>query len=58
MKIKVTTNGPYLVTGNLALAKQVIETDAEGQSREWRQDQVSRSVRITSTRGRAQPTSS
>jgi CDGSH-type Zn-finger protein len=39
MKIKVTANGPYQVTGNLPLARQIIETDAEGQSREWRQGQ-------------------
>jgi CDGSH-type Zn-finger protein len=35
-KITVTQNGPYLVTGGIALAKQIIEADAEGQSREWR----------------------
>lgn len=39
-KISVTRNGPYAVTGGIPLAKQVIQTDAEGQSREWRQGQV------------------
>jgi CDGSH-type Zn-finger protein len=39
MKITVTQNGPYQVTGQIPLAKQIIETDAEGQSREWRQGQ-------------------
>jgi CDGSH-type Zn-finger protein len=39
MKITITTNGPYRVTGGVPLAKQIIELDAEGQSREWRQGQ-------------------
>jgi CDGSH-type Zn-finger protein len=39
MKITVTKNGPYRVTGNIPLANQIIETDSEGQSREWREDQ-------------------
>jgi CDGSH-type Zn-finger protein len=34
----VTENGPYLVTGGIPLAKQVIETNAEGQSMSWQQD--------------------
>ena len=35
-KIKVSKNGPYLVSGGIPLAEQVIGTDAEGYSREWR----------------------
>jgi CDGSH-type Zn-finger protein len=38
-KITVTQNGPYAVTGDIPLAKQIIEADAEGQSREWRKGQ-------------------
>lgn len=37
VKITVTKDGPYLVTGEVRLAKRIIETDADGQSREWRQ---------------------
>jgi CDGSH-type Zn-finger protein len=39
MKITVTQNGPYEVTGQIPLAKQIIQADAEGQSREWQQGQ-------------------
>lgn len=39
MKIVVTTDGPYLVTGSVPLSKQVIEDDAQGNSWQWRQDQ-------------------
>jgi CDGSH-type Zn-finger protein len=35
-KIKVSKNGPYLVSGGIPLAEQIIVTDAEGYSREWR----------------------
>lgn len=35
MQIRVTENGPYRVTGGVPLAKQIIETDAEGVSRDW-----------------------
>lgn len=35
MHIRVTENGPYRVTGGVPLAKQIIETDAEGFSRDW-----------------------
>lgn len=34
-RIQVTKNGPYLVTGDLPLAKQIIGTDAQGESTEW-----------------------
>jgi CDGSH-type Zn-finger protein len=37
-KITVTADGPYRVTGGVPISKQVIETDAEGASREWRHD--------------------
>jgi len=33
--IKVTKNGPYLVSGNVPLAKQTIITDVEGYSLSW-----------------------
>jgi CDGSH-type Zn-finger protein len=38
MKITVSENGPYLVTGSVPMAKQVIVADASGNSMEWRQD--------------------
>jgi CDGSH-type Zn-finger protein len=34
-KITITLNGPYAVEGAISLSKQIIETDAEGQSRTW-----------------------
>ena len=37
LKITVTLNGPYLVQGGIPLAKQTIESDSEGGSREWLQ---------------------
>jgi CDGSH-type Zn-finger protein len=37
MRIVVETDGPYRVTGNVPLAKQIIEVDAEGGSTEWRE---------------------
>ena len=39
-KITVTLNGPYLVEGAVPLAKQIIETDDEGQSRKWGQGEA------------------
>jgi len=36
-KIKVTKNGPYIVTGGIPLIKMVIETDEEGHSLSWRE---------------------
>lgn len=35
MKITVSRNGPYLVTGAIPLATQTIQSDSEGGSREW-----------------------
>ena len=40
IKITVTENGPYVVSGGLPLAKQIIETDAEGVSMAWREGDV------------------
>lgn len=34
-KVKITKNGPYLVEGGLPLAKEIIGTDADGQSVKW-----------------------
>ena len=34
-KIKVSNNGPYLISGGIPLAKQVIGADTEGYSCEW-----------------------
>ena len=36
-KIKVSKNGPYVVSGEIPLAKQTIGIDAEGYSYEWRE---------------------
>src|SRR4030043_317623 len=36
-KIKVTKNGPYLVTGGVPLAEQIIRVDADGQSNGWKE---------------------
>jgi CDGSH-type Zn-finger protein len=35
-KIKVTKNGPYLVSGKMPLQKQVIIADSEGTATEWK----------------------
>lgn len=35
MRITVTPNGPYVVTGSVPLSEQTIGTDAEGQSQRW-----------------------
>lgn len=35
MRITVTRNGPYLVTGSVPLSEQTIGTDAKGQSQSW-----------------------
>ena len=37
MRIRVTENGPYEVTGSIPVAVQTIVTDDEGYSVEWRQ---------------------
>ncbi len=36
-KIVVTANGPYLVSGDLPLAIQIIEANQQGESEEWKQ---------------------
>jgi len=38
MKITVSENGPYLVTGSVPMARQVIVADDAGNSMEWRQE--------------------
>ncbi|MCJ7768966.1 MAG: CDGSH iron-sulfur domain-containing protein [Dehalococcoidales bacterium] len=38
-KVKVTENGPYIVTGGIPLSKQIIYTDDEGYSYEWREEE-------------------
>lgn len=38
-KVKVTENGPYIVTGGIPLSKQIIYTDNKGYSCEWRQEE-------------------
>jgi CDGSH-type Zn-finger protein len=35
-KIKVSKDGPYLVSGGIPLTEQIISTDAEGTPNEWR----------------------
>ena len=36
-KIKVSKNGPYLVSGGIPLSEQIIFIDSEGQSHGWRE---------------------
>lgn len=36
-RIVVSKNGPYLVSGNVPLAKQIIATDGEGGSESWQE---------------------
>ena len=38
--IKVAENGPYLVSGDIPLARQTIVTDAEGGSEAWREGEA------------------
>jgi len=38
-RIKITKNGPYIVTGNVPLSKMVIETDDEGYQIRWREEE-------------------
>jgi CDGSH-type Zn-finger protein len=38
-RIKVTQNGPYLVTGAVPLSQQIVVSDAEGTPVEWRTGQ-------------------
>lgn len=40
VKVVVTKNGPYLVSGNIPLAKQTIVSDAAGESLEWREGEA------------------
>ena len=35
--VKITKNGPYIVTGNIPLSNAVIETDEEGYPLKWRE---------------------
>jgi CDGSH-type Zn-finger protein len=37
VRVTVTENGPYMVTGDIHLAKQTIATDAEGGSEAWQE---------------------
>ena len=37
MKITITENGPYLVSGSVPMARQTIMADGEGNSVEWQQ---------------------
>ena len=39
-KVVVSKDGPYIVTGNAPLAKQVIGTDADGGSETWEQGEI------------------
>jgi len=39
-RIKVTENGPYLVTGNVPIRVQIIATDADGEPNEWVEGEV------------------
>ena len=36
-RVVISSNGPYLVSGDVPLAKQTIVTDREGESQQWRQ---------------------
>jgi CDGSH-type Zn-finger protein len=40
MRIDITENGPYRVSGGIPLADQVIATDGQGQSVRWREGQA------------------
>lgn len=37
-RIKITRNGPYLVSGRVPLGRQSIVSDDEGTAMEWRND--------------------
>jgi len=39
-RVKVTKNGPYLVSGGIPLARQTIVTDAAGESQAWQQGEA------------------
>ena len=36
-KVKITTNGPYLVTGRVPLSEQIMRVDADGQCHGWKE---------------------
>jgi len=38
MRIKITRNGPYIVTGRVPMSVESIAVDAEGESESWRVD--------------------
>ncbi len=38
MKIKITKNGPYLISGNVPLSQEVIVTDKEGTPEKWKEE--------------------
>jgi CDGSH-type Zn-finger protein len=40
VKITVSLNGPYVVTGAVPLSREVIEVDADGNSTDWRAAEV------------------
>ena len=40
VKIKVSKNGPYLVSGQIPIQGKTIETNAEGHSYKWREDKT------------------
>jgi len=37
LKITVSLNGPYIVSGGVPLAQQIIAADEESNSRDWRE---------------------
>src|SRR5271163_3328105 len=39
-QVIVSKDGPYMVTGHLPLAKQIIATDADGGSEKWAKDKT------------------
>jgi hypothetical protein len=40
ISVAVTKDGPYIVSGDAQLAEQVIVTNAEGDSLQWRDGEV------------------
>lgn len=41
IRVVVSNDGPYVVTGNVPLSRQTIGTDADGNSQSWRAGKVS-----------------
>ncbi len=37
LKIKITKNGPYLISGNIPISKEIIVTDSEGTPEKWKE---------------------